>query len=293
MIYDGHLSHTGLETIRYAREFNVIIIKLAPHTTDLVQPLDVAVFFSLKSCWGNILFKKLQSVRSKLSKKEFSELLSSDDIWGIAFTTKNIEAGFRKCDIYPVNRDEYPVSRFSPPALKKYKKWIANGNPEICLEEVEKIVDEMEAAELAAEDDGDDEIIEHDGEWGTAVSFFIPLERPNEMVRLENSSTITSKNFKELCLQRLDAAPKRQERTCSTKRRKPYGAIVTSDVEFQKALEEVERKETESKRKEEDKRMRAEVKIEKENAKEEKKKELNEKKNEKEKKKEHEKKQKE
>ena len=71
MIYDGHLSHTGLETIKYAREFNV---------TDLMQPLNVAMFFSLKSCWGNILFKRLQSVRSKLAKKEFSELLSSDDV---------------------------------------------------------------------------------------------------------------------------------------------------------------------------------------------------------------------
>ena len=110
------------------------------------------------------------------------------------------------------------------------------------------------------------------------------------MVCLEKSSTITSKNFKELCLQRLDAAPKRQERT-SVRRKgvNPYGAIDTSDVEFQKALEEVERKETESKRKEEAKRMRAEVKIEKEKAKEEKKKELDEKKKEKE----HEKKQKE
>ena len=93
---------------------------------------------------------------------------------GVAFTTKNIEAGFRKCSIYPVNRDEYPVSRFSPPAFKKYKKWIADGKPEICLEGVEKIVDEMEAAERAAEDDGDDEIIEHDGERGTVVSYFIP-----------------------------------------------------------------------------------------------------------------------
>ena len=126
MIYDGHLSHTGLETIRYAREFKVTIIKLPPHTTDLMQPLDVAVFYPLKNSWGKILLKRLQSVRSNLSKKEFAELLASDEVWGAAFTKENIEAGFCKCGIYPVNREEYPINRFSPPVLEQYEKWIAD-----------------------------------------------------------------------------------------------------------------------------------------------------------------------
>ena len=34
MIYNGHLSHMGLDTLRYAREYNVTIMKLPPHTTD-------------------------------------------------------------------------------------------------------------------------------------------------------------------------------------------------------------------------------------------------------------------
>ena len=77
MIYDGHLSHVGLDTLRYARNFNITIVKLPPHTADLLQPLDVAVFSSLKIHWGKIMFQRLKSVHSKLSKSEFAKLLSS------------------------------------------------------------------------------------------------------------------------------------------------------------------------------------------------------------------------
>ena len=39
MIYDGHLCHFNYATIKLARETMVAILKLLPHTTDLLQPL--------------------------------------------------------------------------------------------------------------------------------------------------------------------------------------------------------------------------------------------------------------
>ena len=57
LIYDGHLSHVWYGTLELARQQKVTIIKLPPHTTDLLQPLDVAVFKSLKDHWGDILFQ--------------------------------------------------------------------------------------------------------------------------------------------------------------------------------------------------------------------------------------------
>ena len=48
LIYDGHLSHMWHGTIALARQKKVTIIKLPPHTTDLLQPLHVAVFKSVK-----------------------------------------------------------------------------------------------------------------------------------------------------------------------------------------------------------------------------------------------------
>ena len=48
MIYDGHLSHVNYASIKLARETSVTILKLPPHTTCLLQPLNVAVIKSLK-----------------------------------------------------------------------------------------------------------------------------------------------------------------------------------------------------------------------------------------------------
>lgn len=55
LIYDGHLSHVGVELIETAIDNQVSIIKLPPHTSHLLQPLDVAVFRGLKSRWDALL----------------------------------------------------------------------------------------------------------------------------------------------------------------------------------------------------------------------------------------------
>jgi len=48
MIYDCHLSHVNYETIKFSREQKITVLKLPPHTTDTLQPLDVSVLKSLK-----------------------------------------------------------------------------------------------------------------------------------------------------------------------------------------------------------------------------------------------------
>ena len=57
LIYDGLLSHMWYGTIDLACQKIVTIIKLPPHTTDLLQPLDVVVFKSVKDHWGDVLFQ--------------------------------------------------------------------------------------------------------------------------------------------------------------------------------------------------------------------------------------------
>ena len=80
LIYDGHLPHMWYGTIDLARQKSVTVIKLPPHTTDLLQPLDVAVFKSLKDHWGDVLFQRNNTSPLKLSKAEFGTILSSEDV---------------------------------------------------------------------------------------------------------------------------------------------------------------------------------------------------------------------
>ena len=79
MIYNGHLSHVNYATICYAREKNVIILKLPPHTIDILHLLDASVFKSSKEKWGNALYKRLIKIRTPLLRSEFSTVLSSDE----------------------------------------------------------------------------------------------------------------------------------------------------------------------------------------------------------------------
>ena len=96
MICDGHLSHVSYATICYARKNIVTVLKLPPHTSDVLLPLDVSVFKSLKEKWGNCLHKRLIKTRTPPSKLEFSTVFSSDEVWRSSFTIERIQNGFRR-----------------------------------------------------------------------------------------------------------------------------------------------------------------------------------------------------
>ena len=118
------------------------IIKLPAHTTDVLQPLDVSVFKSLKDHWGNISFKRIKIKRKRLSKSEFLTVLASEDVWKKSFSEVNIKNGFRKCGILPCDQDMYPKKRFNVKLLQRYDAWVENGKPEITADELDSIITE-------------------------------------------------------------------------------------------------------------------------------------------------------
>ena len=78
LIYDGHLSHISPELIEVAMEANVAILKLPPHTSHILQPLDVSVFRGLKSTWDGILAQwSKKNPGKKLPKSTFADHLGN------------------------------------------------------------------------------------------------------------------------------------------------------------------------------------------------------------------------
>lgn len=49
LIYDGHSTHISFNLVLKAKNENITILKLAPHCSHLLQPLDLTVFKSVKS----------------------------------------------------------------------------------------------------------------------------------------------------------------------------------------------------------------------------------------------------
>ena len=102
LFVDGHSSHVTLDVIDLARENDVIILCFPPHTTHALQPLDVAVFKSLKdffskSVWALCFAKKNFIV----SKREFARVVKGPI--ERAFSIPNFKAGFAKSGIFPFN----------------------------------------------------------------------------------------------------------------------------------------------------------------------------------------------
>ena len=61
LVLDGHSSHYQPELVHHAKENDVIMFCLPPHTTHESQPLDVSVFKPLKQHWQEACHKYMQS----------------------------------------------------------------------------------------------------------------------------------------------------------------------------------------------------------------------------------------
>ncbi|KAG5861882.1 hypothetical protein JTB14_036753 [Gonioctena quinquepunctata] len=120
LIYDGHLSHVSQASIELAMSENIIILKLPPHTSTLLQPLDVSVFKGVKSTWNLRLADwQRRHIGEKISKSVFANILG--EVWYSIKDTAIIN-GFRKTGVYPCDRSVIPKTIFDKEKLARYEK---------------------------------------------------------------------------------------------------------------------------------------------------------------------------
>ena len=100
LFVDGHASHVSLDVIDLARENDIILFCLPPHTTHALQPLDVSVFKSLKSHFSKAVHSLSLAKRDfVVTKRDFACVVKTP--FERAFNISNIKAGFAKCGVYP------------------------------------------------------------------------------------------------------------------------------------------------------------------------------------------------
>ncbi len=104
LFLDGHASHITLKLIDKAIEHNIILYKLAAHTSHLYQPLDVAVFGPAKTHWRQALDTHCKANNFRdVAKHSFPALMNT--VVDKAFTKENARAGFEASGLWPLNRD--------------------------------------------------------------------------------------------------------------------------------------------------------------------------------------------
>lgn len=110
----------GINIIEKAREADITILKIPPHTSDNLQPLDLAVNKSFKDKWDQSLVKwQRLHVGQTLPKKEFSKLIGK--VW-FQIDPQVCVAGFRKAGIFPFNKNAVPQEKFHPDQLVEWNK---------------------------------------------------------------------------------------------------------------------------------------------------------------------------
>lgn len=117
LIYDGHSTHVGLNIIEEARKENITILKLPPHSSHILQPLDISVMKSFKDRWDPLLVQwQRLNVGKCLPKSEFARLIGQ--VWS-EIDPQVLSNEFRKAGIYPVNREEIKEDKFDMLTLER------------------------------------------------------------------------------------------------------------------------------------------------------------------------------
>jgi hypothetical protein len=103
LIFDGHESHVSLEFLDFCTQNRIIPVQLPPHTTHLLQPLDVGVFAPLQQRYTAIVDNQIVKSEGRVvvNKRRFYSFFREAYLATMKSTT--IISAWRKAGLYPIN----------------------------------------------------------------------------------------------------------------------------------------------------------------------------------------------
>ncbi|KAI4469775.1 hypothetical protein MML48_1g18716 [Holotrichia oblita] len=102
LLFDGHGSHIQYAVSSLALQNDIHILILPAHSSQTLQPLDVAVFGPAKKVWMKIKRNYFKKSNTNITKEVFPSLMKELRDEG-GFPKENIIAGFRAAGIWPLN----------------------------------------------------------------------------------------------------------------------------------------------------------------------------------------------
>lgn len=122
LLGDNLSSHFNVDVIKKCEENDIVFVALAPNATHLLQPLDVAFFRPLKVEWRKTLdaWKVTPQGRrcGTVPKDMFPKLLKTTLENLEPRSNTNLQAGFRKCGIFPLDPNKV-LERLSDSVCEK------------------------------------------------------------------------------------------------------------------------------------------------------------------------------
>lgn len=111
LLLDNHQSHMSLDALVYAEENGVVMLTFPPHCSHRMQPLDRAVYASVKKSYVTQCNAWSRGhVGQSIAIRHIPELVSAS--LDVGATPANIKSGFRVTGIWPFNPEIFAESDF-------------------------------------------------------------------------------------------------------------------------------------------------------------------------------------
>jgi hypothetical protein len=99
LILDGHESHHSDEFEEFCKEHNIVTLCMPPHSSHLLQPLDVSCFSPLKKAYGRQIEDLMRQQITHITKEDFIPAFRA--AFEVSLTESNIQGGFRGAGLVP------------------------------------------------------------------------------------------------------------------------------------------------------------------------------------------------
>jgi hypothetical protein len=103
LILDGHESHNSLEFQELCKENNIYTLRMPPHSSHLLQPLDVGCFSPLKRAYSREIESLIRDHINHVTKLEFLPAVKA--AYDRSFTPANIRSAFQGAGLVPHQPD--------------------------------------------------------------------------------------------------------------------------------------------------------------------------------------------
>jgi hypothetical protein len=103
LVLDGHESHHSLEFQELCKENNIYTLCMPPHSSHLLQPLDVGCFSPLKRAYSREVEALIRHHINHITKLEFLPAFKA--AYNRTFTSANICSAFRGAGLVPLQPD--------------------------------------------------------------------------------------------------------------------------------------------------------------------------------------------
>lgn len=117
LLLDGHRSHVSVNLVEWAKQQGIIIFILPAHTSHILQPMDVSCYGPLEKIYNNLCHKLMRESSANITRYNVCDVAGK--AYTRALSPENIQSGFRKTGISPLNSEAIRMECLAPAEVFK------------------------------------------------------------------------------------------------------------------------------------------------------------------------------